>query len=141
MKVLKFLRSHKLLVFFVLFFICAFVLTGTVKCEILTLLHKNEFSDPELYIHDTMLYEAEYLKVLKYSDNSALIYYIDIYGALGSIVLYRKKDGKWKLKDWDAVWSNVGGSADGALKPYWWHCFTRGFLFKDDEFFEDMNKQ
>ena len=131
MKIVNFLRSHKLLVFLVLVFICAFVLTGTVKCEILTRLHKYEFSDPKLYTEHTMIDPAPYVKVIEYSKERAVVYYIGISGLHGDTVSYKKDNGQWKFDGWGTVWS-IYGSADSALKPYWWHYFTKSHFLRAD---------
>lgn len=96
-------------------------LLSLVKCEALTLLHGNEFKGKELQI--SMLGEADYLKVLSYSDTKAEVYYVDRDGT-GDTLNFEKQNGEWVYTTWNTIWTTLGGNADGAIWPYWWHWFT-----------------
>lgn len=96
-------------------------LLSLVKCEALTLLHGKEFEGKEQQTN--MLAKADYLKVLSYSDTEAEVYYVNRDGT-GDTLNFTKKDGEWVYTYWNTIWSACGGSADGAIWPYWWHWFT-----------------
>lgn len=91
-----------------------------IKCEILTLLHGNEFD--EVYKVDTMLGDMEYLKVLDYSENQARVYYVSSNYSGGDILTFIKENGGWKYESWNTIWSRAG-NADDVIWPYWWHFF------------------
>jgi hypothetical protein len=92
-------------------------LGAIVKCEILTNLHGNEFTDG--YKRTNMLNKIDYLKVLNYSDTTARIYYVSK-GVRSDIIKFVKKDGEWELDKWErTVWDSTG-SADGTMWPYFY---------------------
>ena len=88
-------------------------------CEGLTALYGDQFSDSALWTSDTLLGEAEDLKVLEYSDTSATIYHISPYPGAGYILEFTRSEpgAPWQLECWDAIWSKHG-SADGLIWPY-----------------------
>ena len=90
------------------------------KCEILTLMHGDEFS--EIYKENTMLGEQEHWKVLDYSKTSARVYYVGLNHSGADILTFVKENGKWRHDGWDTVWS-TSGSADNVIWPYWWDFF------------------
>lgn len=93
------------------------------KCEILTLLHGDVFSDPDLYAENTSIGDMEYIKVLNFSDDRAEIYYVSENHSLGCIISFVKKDDIWQYYKWeDTLWS-ADGNADKVIFPYWWHIF------------------
>jgi len=109
------------------------------KCEVLTLLHGNEFSDG--YKDDLSMPNedsvTEYWKVIKYSKKYAEVYYIIKYNAAeestswehkcGDIYHFDKENGQWKGSYDGTRWSSMG-TADDAIWPYWWHA-NNGLLF------------
>lgn len=100
-------------------------LSALLRCEILTFMHYKEFN--MIYQEDTMIGEIECLKVLKYEDQKALIYYVSVNKTGGDIVEFYKKNGDWIFCKWKTVWSGSGGSASGVIWPYWWHFIYGGF--------------
>lgn len=87
-----------------------------LKCEILTSLHGEEFT--EVYRENTMMGDIEYLKVLDYSDSSARVYYVSHDYLSGDVLTFSNENGEWKYESWErTVWSKTG-SADGFLWPY-----------------------
>lgn len=79
------------------FIVLCFLLVWGVslgKCEILTAIHGDEFS--ELYKSNTMLGEQEYLKVLEYSDSSARVYYVGKDNSMANIICFVKREGQWE---------------------------------------------
>ena len=85
-----------------------------IKCEMLTIEHRDEFIGLELQTN--MLTLAETIKVLNYSEETATVYYKDQYG--GNILEFRRNNNIWIFNRWGAtVWSRQG-SADGFMWPY-----------------------
>lgn len=89
-----------------------------IQCEILTAKYGDEFMDLEKSIQ--MIDEADYLKVLEYSETFARVYYVSDTG--GDILTFCKTDGAWNLErdGWETVWSK-SGNADGFIWPYFYH--------------------
>ena len=86
-----------------------------LKCEILTYKYGSQFED--LYKGHVMIDDVDCIKVLKYSENSATVYYISKNHRTGELVKYKKQDGKWEFHSWSTIWS-TSGSADGYIWPY-----------------------
>lgn len=84
-----------------------------IKCEILTHMHADEFQDG--WEQTNMLSEPEYCKVLRYSEDSASVYYVDEEG--GTTLAFVKQEDKWVLSEWLACWSKMG-NADDIIWPY-----------------------
>lgn len=97
-----------ILVFFTFWLISYF------KCEIQTIKYGNEFE--KLYEETGMIDSVDYLKVLKYSEEEAKVYYVSK-NIKGDIIYFIKSTEGWKLKNWISVWSKYG-SADNILWPY-----------------------
>ena len=85
-------------------------------CENLTMRFGEQFE--ELYQDYTMISEVDYLKVLKYNDIYAEVYYVTK-GACGNIVWFSRNDSQsaWSCVCWDTIWS-TSGSAEGLVWPY-----------------------
>ncbi len=60
----------------------------------------------------------DYLKVMKYSEESASVYYVGEDRSYGVMIDFRRGDNQWELKEWDTIWSN-SGSAEGMIWPYY----------------------
>lgn len=84
-----------------------------IKCEVNTFMYGNQFHDE--YKQTNMISGTQKLKVLKYSENKAKIYYSN--KEYGNIIIFEKKNNKWIMDTWDTVWSRTG-SADGFIWPY-----------------------
>ncbi len=84
------------------------------RCEILTLLHRQEFKDA--YKDHTMLREQNHWKVPDYSPTYARVYYVDEAG--GVILGFGRQDDHWVFAKWEeTVWSKTG-SASEIMWPY-----------------------
>lgn len=96
--------------------LCLFWVGSILKCEILTLLHGQQFLGLQEQTH--MLGESDYLKVLDYSATAARVYYVSSNSSGGDILKFTKQDGNWTFSEWEkTVWSN-SGSADDFMWPY-----------------------
>ena len=106
--------------------VCFLVFWGAslLRCEILTLMHGEEFK--EAYKQNTMIGDIEYLKVLEYSETSAKVYIVTINHSSGNILTFSKVNNEWIYSKWEVVWSDMG-SASGVVWPYWWHFIYGGF--------------
>lgn len=82
--------------------------------EVLTSQHGEEFT--ELYKLSNMIDEVDHLKVMKYSDTTAKVYYVTE-NTVGDLFTFIKQNGEWELEKWETVWSK-SGSADGFIWPY-----------------------
>ena len=100
-------------------------LFSLAKCEVLTIMHGNEFS--EIYKENTMIGEIDYLKVLNYSDNFARVYYVSEDRSSANILIFIRESDVWKYHAWETtVWSSSGSASD-VIWPYWWHFIYGGF--------------
>ncbi len=82
---------------------------------------KNHFDGFSEYMNsDISLITAQDLKILKYSDNIAKVYYFTPNGH-GDVLYFTKTDGGWVNDSWD-TYCSVSGNADRIVWPYWWHC-------------------
>lgn len=99
------------------------------KCEILTLMHGDEFLD--LYSVNEILGKQKFLKVLEYSDNSARVYYVAKDDSMANILSFIKNGDNWEYNKWErCVWS-LSGNADDIIWPYWWHfIYFNGWVSK-----------
>ena len=117
------MKKHRKTIVILLPILCFIVIWGIslAKCEILTLIHGNEFSTQAMYENNTMIGNMEYIKILDYTDNYARIYYVSEDKSLGNIIEFLKIDNKWIYSKWaDSLWS-TSGNADRVIWPYWWH--------------------
>lgn len=105
----------------------------------LTKKYGSDFLD--LYSENGFYDDMEYLKVFQYRDEKINLYYLDNdrlkqklsnLGDEYAVVLYVEENhssaslfifydeaGRWKLSDWDLIWSS-SGSADGFMWPYFY---------------------
>lgn len=98
-------------------------LAALMKCEVLTLLHREEFET--IYKENTMIGNIDYLKVLEYSEQNARVYYVSQNRSAGHILCFVKQGTRWKYDNWETVWSATG-SASEVIWPYWWHFIYGG---------------
>lgn len=98
-------------------------LAALMKCEVLTLLHREEFET--IYKENTMIGNIDYLKVLEYSEQNARVYYVSQNRSAGHILCFVKQGTRWKYDYWETVWSATG-SASEVIWPYWWHFIYGG---------------
>lgn len=93
---------------------CAVWIASLLRCEWLTARYKEEFSP--LYAQTGMLGAADSVKVLRYEETRAEVYYVSR-GRAGSVVTFARREDLWTMERWRAVWS-TSGSADGFVWPY-----------------------
>lgn len=115
---MRIFKSKKFLIIVIIVLILSPWLLSLLKCETLTLIHGKEFAGKEQQTN--MLDEADYLKVLSYSDTEAEVYYVNRDGT-GDTLNFTRQDGEWVYTHWNTIWTTLGGNADGAIWPYWWH--------------------
>ncbi len=118
MKILGKLLSSLLCLFLV------FWIGTLIKCDVLTLLHHNEFKN--IYTEKYGL-ETDYFKVLEYQDDYARVYYVTVGNTLGEVLTLKKNNGNWVVSSCKTIWSGTGGSASEVIWPYWWHFIYGGF--------------
>ena len=107
------MKNHKKTIVILFPILCFIVIWGIslAKCEILTLIHGNDFSNQAMYESNTMIGDMEYIKILDYTENYARIYYVSEDKSLGSIIEFSKIDDKWMYSKWaDALWSTSGNA-------------------------------
>lgn len=85
-----------------------------VRCEILTVKHREEFADA--YKQTNMIANVDAFKVLRCSGTEAEVYYISKHTA-GHLLMFKRESDGWALHRWETVWSK-SGSADGWIWPY-----------------------
>ena len=104
-----------------------------LKCEYLTLQHGHEFDLSAVLEENTMLSEPDWFRILSYNDEYAEIYYISEDFRLGSVLGFKKVQGKWKYDSWLAcVWIALGGHADDDVWPYFWHNTKYARIYRAD---------
>lgn len=109
MKTVKILATMLLFVLIIWF-------SSFIKCELLTSFYGEYFNS--IYKENTMFGDIEYLKVLKYSNKTARVYYVSHDYLSGDILVFSKKNGEWEYDYWEkTVWAKYG-SADGFVWPY-----------------------
>ncbi len=96
----------------------AVLLCPVISAEYRTEKHFDEFS--EYMNSDESPIRAENMKILKYSADSAEVYYYTP-NSHGDVLRFTKTDGGWSYDSWDSYWS-VSGNADRIIWPFWWHC-------------------
>lgn len=105
----------------VLGLICLFLINwigALVRCEVLTHQHYDEFKDA--YQQNTMLWDMEYFKVLRYApgrSDIAQVYYVCEEHTLGSVLTfhYNHETALWEEICYSTIWSGVGGSASEVI--------------------------
>lgn len=106
-----------------------------IRCERLTAKYGHIFEDPKLYRQHWFIGDDFELKVLEYSSQHAVVYYINNIGTLseggyeykaGTEVEFRKNyNDEWVCINGVTRWSEMG-TADGIVMPYWWHSILLG---------------
>lgn len=109
----------------ILLAICLFMIWfyPYARNEWLTWKYGKEFNG--LQKSTNMIDEVETHKVLDYSNNSALVYYV---GSSGNVLSFMKDNNDWQMKSWDTIWSKTG-SAEGFVWPYFYHSSEGLVLF------------
>ena len=96
----------------------AIILTGIVcwllafiRCEYLTVRYGEQFADA--YREHTMIAKPDYLKILRYTENYAEVYYVKK-GAGGNVLSFGRTDaqGEWFFVEWETIWSRSGSASD-----------------------------
>ena len=83
-----------------------------------TLLYGDDFANE--YKQTGMIGSVKYFKVFYNFNGKAKVYYVD--ENTGTYVFYRKKGKKWKLTDFETVWSE-DGSASEITFPIYFHWY------------------
>lgn len=106
----------KRIIFVVIFSVLLFWAASIIKCEYLTIRYGDQFSTE--YAQHTMIAKPDYLKVLKYTDTYAEVYYVKS-GAGGDILKFARTDVdfEWEFVEWITVWSKSGSASD-FIWPY-----------------------
>ncbi len=95
----------------VIFLLLAIWVISILKCEVLTLLYKNNYKEIP-YFED-----IDRMRVLNRTSDTARVYYIVEDNELGIVVNFSKNNGKWFFDNYDCVWSEQG-NADSYIWPY-----------------------
>ncbi len=101
-----------------------FVTSGIpmIKCEYLTARYGHEFNLEEPCEQNSLIPKTQSFKVMSYGKESAELYCIGENFSMGNLLTFKKTDGKWTYDRWkECVWTALGGSADNAVWPYFWH--------------------
>lgn len=107
------IKKSILIIILCLFFLLV-IFFPYIKAEILTIKYGDEFEG--LQKQTNMLYEVEYYKVIKYSCDTAEVFYISNSGDL--LTFEKDSDGAWKYSRWETIWSNSGSASD-FMWPYY----------------------
>lgn len=106
--------------------VCFIFWVGSLlKCEYLTQKYYNDFENA--YTANTMLGDMEFFKVLSCDGKYAEVYYVSKNHTAADILTFENNQQKWVYKNWETVWTTLGGNADGTVWPYWWHFIYGGF--------------
>ena len=96
-------------------------------CEALTAKYGDEFE--YAYLSGTRIGKLENLRVLRYSDDEAEVYYTELGMASGNVVTFVRQGGEWEVFDclvlWD-LWDNRTQEPN-VVYPYWWDYFYAYF--------------
>ena len=109
-------KITRIVILFIVLSILVVWLASMIKCEYLTHRYGDQFTTA--YAQHTMIARPDYLKVLKYTDSYAEVYYVKR-GAGGNILKFQREDAncEWSFAEWITVWSK-GGTADDFVWPY-----------------------
>lgn len=105
--------------FVLLLLLVGIIIAGSyIKVEILTLFYGKQFSN--LYDESGYIESIKYLKVMKYSNEDADIFYVALSEQDGSVPAtflyhFKKESEIWILDSWECLWSKHGN----AEKFYW----------------------
>ncbi len=111
------MKIQKKRIKWIILLICLAVLFSPyLKVEYLTWRYGDEFTDG--YKQTNMIDEVTFLKVMKYSETSAQVYYVDRRYEVTDLLTFSKQDGQWVMDRWETIWSR-SGSADGFIWPYY----------------------
>lgn len=116
------MKKVRIIFSFIFIVIILIWLIPYVKGEVLTYRYGKEFQ--EAYQSIGMIDNVKCLKVMKYSDNSAEVYYI---GSSGNLVNFVRKNNLWQVSSWNTVWSK-NGNASEYIWPYFYHS-SEGLAF------------
>ncbi len=93
------------------------VLVPYIKNDILTFKYGEMFKNG--YKETGMIDVVDYYKVFSYSENEAKVFYVCDGHETGNFIYFKKVNGKWKMKDYDCIWSKTG-SASGFTFPLYY---------------------
>lgn len=117
-------KAKKMVVLILIIAVLLLWLIPFIKNEVLTVLHKSEFEGRQT--ETGLIDDVEYLKVIRYTDNKAEVYYVSKGYSSGNVYYYIKnKNGQWDFDSWQTIWSS-SGSASEVLWPYFWHIIYGG---------------
>lgn len=121
----------------IIFLILAIILAiPYIQVERLTQKYGKEFK--KLYSQNGFYEDIEYLKILKYKDINACVYYpneeikkniqqdedsvvvlyVEENHSSCAIYIFLEDDQGWKLEKWETIWSFLGNS-EGIMWPYY----------------------
>jgi len=95
---------------FIVFWCCSWI-----KCEYLTSSYGKEFE--HLWKQDAAMQEPEYIKVLKYDNHRASVYYVSPDKRGGTVLYFTRSEDCWVIDGWGPYWAYMG-SADDLIWPY-----------------------
>ena len=102
------------IVIFVLVILALLIVSPYIKSEYLTFKYGHEFNGLELQTN--MLDSYKYFKVLEYSEQEAIVFYVS---DTGDVITFSKENSEqWSMQEWRTIWSN-SGSADSFFWPYY----------------------
>ena len=107
-----------------------------IQVERLTQKYGTEFE--KLYSQNGFYEDIEYLKILKYKnmnacvyypneeikediqqdENSVVVLYVEENHSSCAIYIFSQDDQEWKLEKWETIWS-FSGNSDGLMWPYY----------------------
>jgi len=120
----------KILKFIPIILVVCFLLfwgVSTLKCEVLTWQHGRSFPFPNDI--NSMCGEMDYLKVLKYTDTNARVYYVSDNRSVGNTATFIRHGNNCEYYKWEkTIWSK-SGSADDFVFPYFYHSAEGKGLF------------
>lgn len=121
------MKTLKKIFFIALMLAVFYQITSLLKCEVLTIQHKHEFSE---FIATGNEYDYDHVKILNYYGRyptTANIYCwsSDTSGNVLSFV-YDNDTDTWQQISMDTIWSASGGSASEVIWPYWLHFIYGG---------------
>lgn len=102
---------------FKIIFLCFtfFWLCSILRCEYLTWKYSSGFPIPKEV--GGMIDGKDSMKILEYSNNHTIVYFVSSQRSSGDIVEFILINDKWVFSHWKTVWSKTG-SADDFVWPY-----------------------
>jgi hypothetical protein len=96
------------------------------KVVLLTIKYEDMYPCPVEIV--SMCGDADYIRVLKHTETSAEVYYVDTERTVGSTAIFAFQNGNWLFQEWRTIWSSTGSSSE-YVWPFFYHSTEATLVF------------